>query len=94
MMRTILATALLSAVAFIQPADAQRTCRQDCLGPLCSEQCTENPGAVVIERDRDRTDGRVIRRERDSDVVIEERRHRREPGVEFRAPGVEIEVGR
>lgn len=93
MLRTGLAAALLSAVALIQPADAQRTCRQDCVGPLCSEQCTENSGALIIERDRHPTDGRAYR-ERDPDVVIEQRRRQREPGIEFRAPGVDVEIGR
>ena len=93
MLRTSLAAALLSAVALIQPADAQRVCRQDCVGPICSEKCTENSGAVIIERDRHSTDGRVLR-EREPDVVIEERRRNRNPAIELRAPGVDIEIGR
>ena len=90
MTRVTLAAALLGSLALVQPADAQRTCRQDCVGPVCTEQCTEGP--VVIERDR--TDGRELRRERDADVVIEERRRLREPGIELRTPGVDIEIRR
>jgi hypothetical protein len=91
MLRINLAAALLSTVALVQPADAQRVCRQDCVGPICSERCTENSGAVIIERDRHSTDGRVVR---EPDVVIEERRRRRDPAIELRAPGVDIEIGR
>lgn len=92
MLRITLGAALLSAVAII-PADAQRVCRQDCIGPVCTEKCTENSGAVIIERDRNSTDGRGYR-DRDPGVVIEERRRNREPGIELRAPGVDVEIGR
>jgi hypothetical protein len=93
MLRTSLAAALLSAVALIQPADAQRVCRQDCVGPICTEKCTENSGAVIIDRDRHSTDGRGLRGQ-EPDLVIEERRRHRDPAIELRAPGVGIEIGR
>jgi hypothetical protein len=90
-MRT--AHALIFAVAgsalISVPASAQRVCNQNCVGPLCNEQCVES------NRDRDITVGRG--RARDRDVIIEERRYRdRDPGVEIRRsrPGLEIEIGR
>jgi hypothetical protein len=66
------------------PANAAEVCDRNCVGPLCSEQCT---------RDRDVTVGRGVR---DPDVVIEERRRVREPGVEIRRPeprpGIGVEI--
>jgi hypothetical protein len=92
-MRTAHSLALAVAVAGLAlitlPASAQRVCNQNCVGPVCNEQCVES------SRDRDITVGRG--RARDRDVIIEERRYRdREPGVEIRRsrPGVEIEIGR
>jgi hypothetical protein len=63
-------------------ASAERVCRQDCVGPLCTERCTETQGRG------DRREGVEHRRE--------ERRERdgRSPGIELRLPGVEIESGR
>lgn len=94
MTRISLVAALLGTVALVQPADAQRTCRQDCVGPICSEQCTDPPGAVVIEGERPSTDGRAVARARDPamvhdrDVIIE---HLRAPLIPVR-PNVDIDM--
>jgi len=75
---TVIGSGLLS-----QPASAERVCRQDCVGPVCRERCVERRDDITIGRSR-----------RDRDVIIEERRERRGPGVEFRTrrPGVDIDV--
>ena len=83
-----LAVALAGSALISLPASAQRVCNQNCVGPVCNEQCVES------NRDRDITVGRG---RRDRDVIIEERRYRdREPGVEIRRfrPGLEIGIGR
>jgi hypothetical protein len=85
----IFAVAVAGSALISVPASAQRVCNQNCVGPLCNEQCVES------NRDRDVTVGRG--RARDRDVIIEERRYRdRDPGVEIRRsrPGVDIEIGR
>ena len=83
----ILAIALATAAsaALSLPASADRICREDCVGPLCNKNC--------VHRDRDITVGRGVR---DRDVIIEERRRVREPGVEIRRsrPGVDIDIDR
>jgi hypothetical protein len=83
----ILAIALATAAsaALSLPASADRICREDCVGPLCNKNC--------VHRDRDVTVGRGVR---DRDVIIEERRRVREPGVEIRRsrPGADIETER
>jgi hypothetical protein len=78
-----IAIAIAGSAALSLPASADRICRQDCVGPLCKKEC--------VHRDRDITVGRGVR---DRDVVIEERRRVREPGVEIRRsrPGVDIDV--
>ena len=84
-----LAVALAGSALISLPASAQRVCNQNCVGPVCNEQCVES------NRDRDVTVGRG--RARDRDVIIEERRYRdRDPDVEIRRsrPGVDIEIGR
>jgi hypothetical protein len=68
-----IAIAIAGSAALSLPASADRICRQDCVGPLCKKEC--------VHRDRDITVGRGVR---DRDVVIEERRRVREPGVEIR----------
>jgi len=82
----ILAIALATAAsaALSLPASADRICREDCVGPLCNKNC--------VHRDRDITVGRGVR----DDVIIEERRRVREPGVEIRRsrPGVDVEIER
>lgn len=88
----VVAAAMAGSVLLAVPANAQRMCERNCVGPLCSEQCVQ---------DRDLTVGRGAR---DTDVTIEERRRIREPGVEIRRepgveirtprPGVDIEIGR
>ena len=93
-MRSVHALVLVAAVAgsvvLTLPASAQRVCNQNCVGPLCNEQCTERAP------DADVTVGRE-RRDREK-VIIEERDRRQTPDVEIRKeerrPGVEIEVGR
>jgi hypothetical protein len=79
------AVAMAGSAAFSLPANAERICDRNCVGPLCNEQC--------VHRDRDLTVGRG---DRDREVIIEERRRVREPGVEIRTPrpGIDIEVGR
>ena len=83
----ILAIALTMAAsgALSLPASAERICREDCVGPLCSKNC--------VDRDRDVTVGRGMR---DRGVTIEERRRVREPGVEIRRsrPGADVEIER
>jgi hypothetical protein len=82
------AAAVVATIAFIpQQASAERVCRQECVGPVCQERCVESS-----DRDRDqiRTDGRGERREENR---REDRRdERREPGVEFKVPGVGVEI--
>jgi hypothetical protein len=83
------AATALTTIAFIpQQASAERVCRQDCVGPVCTERCVESS-----DRDRDqiRTEGRGERRE---DNRGDRRAQRREPGVELRVPGVGVEIGR
>jgi|EndMetStandDraft_8_1072994.scaffolds.fasta_scaffold173040_2 hypothetical protein len=79
------ATAVAGTALLSLPASAERVCTQNCVGPVCSEQCTD--------RGRDMTVGSG---RRDRDVIIEERRERRAPDVEIRRsrPGVEIDVVR
>jgi len=82
----VFAVAIAGSACLSLPASAERVCSRDCVGPVCNEHC--------VDRDRDLTVGRG---RRDPDVVIEERRRHREPGVEIRErsrPGVDIEVGR
>ena len=83
------AATLLATIAFIpQQANAERVCRQECVGPVCKEQCVESR-----DRDRDqiRTEGRGERRE---EIREDRREQKREPGVELRVPGVGVEIGR
>lgn len=81
------AVVLAGAALLSIPANAQRVCDRNCVGPLCNERC--------VDRDRD-LDVTVGRGRRDREVIIEERRRTREPGVEIRRsrPGVEIEIER
>ena len=78
-----IAIAVAGSAALSLPASAERFCREDCVGPLCQRNC--------VHRDRDITVGRGVR---DSDVVIEERRRVREPGVEIRRsrPGLRLDI--
>lgn len=95
MMRITLAASLLGGLVLTQPAAAaERICKQDCVGSVCSKKCVESGGPKVrIERDRDVTVGRGGK---EREVIIEERdrRRHREPGVGIRAPGVDVEIGR
>ena len=77
------AVAVAGSAALSLPASAQRMCREDCVGPLCSKNC--------VHRDRDVTVGRGVR---DRDVIIRERRH--VPNVEIRRsrPGTSVEIER
>jgi hypothetical protein len=89
-MRTILsalalAGAVMATTALTTPqARADRVCRQECSAGVCKEQCVE-----TTDRDRDRIviEGRGERRE-------EKREEKHEPGVELKAPGVGVEIGR
>jgi hypothetical protein len=86
-MRTVhifaIAVAVAGSAALSLPANAERICREDCIGPLCNKNC--------VHRDRDVTVGRGSR---DRGVIIEERRRVREPGVEIRRsrPGVSVDI--
>jgi hypothetical protein len=92
MMFNTLAIAAVAATAAMlsQPASAERVCRQECSGPVCTEKCVE-----TTERDRITIEGRGDRREerREGGERREERRDR-EPGVELKVPGVGVEIGR
>jgi hypothetical protein len=86
-MRTILAVALATAALYSVQASAVEYCDKSCVGPACVKDCVRQPDATVGRRDRDR------------DVIIEERTRRsREPGIdgiedpEPRRPGVDLEV--
>ena len=66
-----------------QIASAERVCRQECVGPVCQERCTETA---------ERGDRREERRpEERREQRLEERRDERRPGIELRLPGIEIE---
>ena len=88
-MRTILAAVLATAALYSVQASAVEYCDKSCVGPACAKDCVRQPDATVGRRDRDR----------DRDVIIEERTRRsREPGIdgiedrEPRRPGVDVEV--
>lgn len=91
-MRVTIAAAILGGLVLTQPAAAERVCKQECVGPVCSEKCVESGPSVRIETDHDRTVGRGGR-ERDG-VVIERERRDRERGIELRTPGVNVEIGK
>jgi hypothetical protein len=76
------AAVVVTTALFPTIASAERVCRQECLGPVCSEKCVETDGRG------DRRDGVEIRREGRGD-----RLDGRAPGVELRVPGVEVEIG-
>jgi hypothetical protein len=78
-----IAIAVAGSAMLSLPASAERFCREDCIGPLCNRNC--------VHRDRDITVGRGVR---DRDVIIEERRRVREPGVEIRRsrPGLRLDI--
>jgi hypothetical protein len=83
------AATLLATIAFIpQQANAERVCRQECVGPVCKEQCVESRDR---DRDQTRTEGRAERREENRE---DRREQKREPGVELRVPGGGVEIGR
>jgi hypothetical protein len=82
---TLAGAAIMATSALLSlPANADRVCRQECSAGVCKEQCVE-----TTERERDRViiEGRGDRRE-------EKREEKPEPGVELRAPGVGVEIGR
>jgi hypothetical protein len=87
-MRTIhilsFAAAVVATTVLPTVASADRVCRQECVGPVCSEKCIETEGRG------DRRDGVEIRREGRGDRRDYEGRS---PGVELRVPGVEVEIG-
>jgi hypothetical protein len=64
---------------------AERSCRQDCVGPVCQERCVETDGRAEPRIQEKREERFEQRRE-------ERREDRSErPGIELRVPGVEIE---
>jgi hypothetical protein len=83
---TLSFAAAVVATASLIPsiASAERVCRQECVGPVCSERCTETEGRG------DRREGVEIRREnREESRELDGRA----PGVELRVPGVKVEIG-
>jgi hypothetical protein len=51
------AAVVVTAVLVPSMASAERICRQECVGPICSEKCTQTEGRG------DRRDGVEMRRE-------------------------------
>jgi len=88
-MRLITLTAALAATVALLPqmASADRICKQECVGPVCSEKCAETEGRG------DRREGVEIREGREN-LRGERFERERRPGVELRVPGVEVEIGR
>ena len=85
-----LAATLLATIAFIpQQANAERVCRQDCVGPICKEKCVESG---------DRDHAKIRTEGRDHDQIRTEGRSNRSrdrnPDVELKTPGVGVEIGR
>jgi hypothetical protein len=82
------AVTVMATTALIPQAKADRVCRQECSGPVCTEKCVE-----TTDRDRERitVEGRGERREEPREDRHEEKR---EPGVDLKVPGVGIEIGR
>jgi hypothetical protein len=78
MFNSLAIATVIGAAAIMSPqAHADRVCKQECSAGVCKEQCVE-----TRDRDRDR-------------VTIEHReeRHEDRPGIEFKAPGVGVEIG-
>ena len=74
------AAAVLTATTLLAvPASADRICHKECHEGFCRSQCIERGG------DRDR----LYMQDRDRDYY-----HHRHGGVEFRGPGVGVDVGR
>jgi hypothetical protein len=80
------AGAMSMTAMFAPAANAERVCKQECSAGVCKEQCVE-----TTERERDHIviEGRGERRDEKR-----EERHEDRPGVELRAPGVGVEIGR
>jgi hypothetical protein len=71
--------ATVMMLSFIPVANAERVCRQVCLGPVCEERCTETQGRL------DRRDERRFEERREE---LREERREREPKLDIIAPGV------
>jgi hypothetical protein len=82
----IAATALTAITLTAQTATAERVCNQVCDDGFCRQRCVERPSVEI------RTEGRRHREEWREER--RERRHHREGDVEFRVPGVGVEIGR
>jgi hypothetical protein len=83
--------ALAATVLFApQPASADRVCRQECMGPVCTEKCVEETsdrGENFGIRDDERSQNRMENRDDD--------RRDRDNTIELRVPGVGgVEIGR
>lgn len=82
------AAGLVSAAILFTPAAADEVCDKNCVGPACATSCRHEP---------DMTIGRDLR-DRDDEVIIEERNRHRKPGLEFRErerrPGVDVDIQR
>lgn len=89
-MKMMLSTLAIAAVALgtttLAPstASAERVCKQVCKGAVCKEECVE-----TTVRERITTEGRDQRRDE-----RHEERHDDRPGIELRAPGVGVEIGK
>jgi hypothetical protein len=82
----IAGTVVVTAAAVPQTANADRVCRQECVGPVCQERCFEDSDR------RGEREGAERRENREGMQRHEERD--RGPGIDLRVPGVRIDVGR
>jgi hypothetical protein len=84
------AAAATVAAATLLPllASADTVCRKECTENVCREVCVE----VETQGRSDRREQRQELREERRDERRDERR--REPGIELRVPGVQLEIGR
>ncbi len=74
------AVALTATTLLSVPASAERICRQVCDEGFCRSRCIERGDRLYMyDRDRD---------------YYHHYYHHRRPGVEFRGPGFNVDVGR
>ena len=80
------AATVAAATLLPQLVSADTVCRKECTENVCREVCVE------VEGRSDRREQRQELREERRDERRDERR--REPGIELRVPGVQLEIGR
>jgi hypothetical protein len=80
---SVTATTLAAVVLTPQWASAERVCHRVCDNGICRERCVDRAPGVEI-----RTEGRGHHHRHGW------REHHRGPGFEFRAPGVDVDIGR